>query len=106
MASCKARCVALYDGVVLRNRFLRNSSMRRSFWAPLHFTGFLDPTLRVGTHGATLCVAGKGVPDAERRGVRSHAERGNEGLRKSLQSFLPGVESGSCNRPLSKETFS
>src|SRR5947208_2489818 len=47
----------------------------------------LVPTLRVGTQARTLCVpngrlAGPLTPargrDAERRDVRSHAERGNE----------------------------
>src|SRR5262249_16089246 len=41
----------------------------------------LVPTLRVGTHGPTLCVAlarFNTSRDAERPTVRSHGERGNE----------------------------
>jgi hypothetical protein len=40
------------------------------------YSSFLVPTLCVGTAGGTLCVpTGRA---AERPGVRSHAERGNE----------------------------
>src|SRR5262249_20262032 len=50
-------------------------------------SGFLVPTLRVGTHGRTLRVPNPprhdgtrrgAVRDAERRRVRTHAERGYE----------------------------
>src|SRR4051812_46329689 len=53
------------------------------------FPCLLVPTLRVGTHVWTLCVpnpgrAGLVAPawgrDAERPSLRSHAERGNEGI--------------------------
>ena len=51
----------------------------------LRLEGFLVPTLCVGTHAPTLCVASvaretlrRNRRDAERRGLRSHAERGNE----------------------------
>jgi hypothetical protein len=38
----------------------------------------LVPTLGVGTDVRTLCVLSGAGRDAERRHVRSHAERGNE----------------------------
>jgi hypothetical protein len=51
----------------------------------------LVPTLRVGTHVWPLCgpvregsvPAGQHVRDAERPGVRSHAERGHEEAEQS-----------------------
>src|SRR5262249_37021070 len=44
----------------------------------------LVPPPRVGTPAATLCVAHPPGPDAERPDVRSHAERGNEGLHQHV----------------------
>ena len=60
-------------------------------------TTVLVPTLRVGMHPATLRVAyawphpalqaSRGPRDADRPGLHSHAERGNEGNPKAQTEF-------------------
>ncbi|TAN46948.1 MAG: hypothetical protein EPN21_19105 [Methylococcaceae bacterium] len=56
--------------------------------------GIIVPTVSVGTHPATLCVAKQ---DAERPRLHSHAERGNDYFK---QHQLPSPHSASRQCPL------
>ena len=58
-------------------------------------SGEIVPTLRVGMHPVTLCVTSRGLnarrpQDAERPGLRYHAERGNN-HREQAHSYREGV---------------
>ncbi|AWY40263.1 hypothetical protein DKY63_10310 [Pseudomonas putida] len=48
--------------------------------------GLIVPTLRVGTPPVTLCVT---LWDAERPRLHSHAERGNDQIKRSQPSAAP-----------------